>query len=285
MLVKKAIVLAAGKGTRMGPLGLKLAKPMWPFFGLTLLEIQIIFLKEQFGIEVIYLNSHHLHKQLEELNTGEVKVVYEPLLLDQGGGILNICKTFSLWNESLLINNADQLYFFEESLEKKINNSTMLFGLKVKKEDGYNKLNIDANGNLQNIIKNKEIEESDFFTYSGMALLKLDEQNYENTPMPFFDSVADFKSKEVRIVEIQKGEYYDFGKLDEYYSLCFSTKELLDQGKSNKLIELIKTSKNFKYDQSKGLNFSSDPSLKAKADEIIFDQGSIIKKDGIITSN
>lgn len=287
MLVKKAIVLAAGKGTRMGDLGKKLAKPMWPFFGLTFLELQLLFLEEQFGIETIYLNSHHLYKQLESLNSQKVKIIYEPVLLDQGGGILNINKKFKLWDEPLLINNADQFYFFDKKEFRKSveENKNTLFGLKVNKEDGYNKLDISNDGKLKKIIKNSDVKDSCFSTYSGLALLTTKKQDYNNNPISFFESVANFKADSISVKEITSGEYYDFGKLSEYYELCFSTKECLDNGRTNSLIDLMKSSNQFQYMKGEGLNFSNDKNVIAKKGEIILDQGKIFKKDGVLKSS
>ncbi len=290
MLVKKAIVLAAGKGTRMGPIGEKLAKPMWPFFGLTFLEIQLLFLKEQFGVETIFLNSHHLYKQLENLSSNEVNIVYEPELLDQGGGILNICKRFNLFEEPLVINNADQFYFFDKSYFKDSVDSlglnpVTLFGLSVEKEKGYNKLSIGNEGYLEEITKNKLVEEESFSTYSGLSLLSVKKQDFDDKPVSFFNSVANYKNMKVKVKEVLMGEYFDFGKLSEYYDLCFLTKDLLDKGKTNSLIELIKTSSKFNYLKGKGLNFSQDISQEAKDGEIILDQGKIFKINGVIESS
>ncbi|MFT6068680.1 MAG: NDP-sugar pyrophosphorylase family protein [Bacteriovoracaceae bacterium] len=290
MLVNKAIVLAAGKGTRMGPLGEKLAKPMWPFFGLTLLDIQLLFLKKQFGIETVYLNSHHLYEQLADLDSENVKVVYEPDLLDQGGGILNICEQFGLFEVPLIINNADQFYFFDkryfdDSLESIKSDPITLFGLKVDKSDGYNKLNIGKKSNLIEITQNKYVEDKSFSTYSGLSLLSIPNQSYDNKPVSFFDSVANFQRELVKVKEVPSGEYFDFGKLSEYYDLCFETKKLLDKGLTNSLIDLIQSSSKFRYIEGEGLNFSKENSEKAKDGEIILDQGKIIKKDGALVSS
>ena len=46
MKVNKALILSAGFGTRMGEIGKTLPKILWPIFDKSLLELQVLYLKE-----------------------------------------------------------------------------------------------------------------------------------------------------------------------------------------------------------------------------------------------
>lgn len=288
MQVEEAIILSAGKGTRMGPIGELLAKPVWPYFGKTLLDLQIEYLK-QFGIKKFYVNSHHLYEQLEYLESDTVKIIFEPVLLDQGGGILNIIDKYGLHNKPILINNADQLYFITEqdyadALGKIKDCDVILFGIKVSKELGYNKLDIDSDQRVQGIIRNKESVENDFQTYSGMALLKCSKSDYDGKPISFFKSVADFSKKKVLLHELEGRDYYDFGKLDTYYKLCFDTAKLEKNKIRNPLTNFL-DSIGIEIDaDTAGLNFSEDKDVKVASGSILLNEGEIFLEDNKVIS-
>jgi NDP-sugar pyrophosphorylase family protein len=55
----KAVILAAGKGLRLGDLTRKIPKPMMKIHGKPILEHNILLCKK-YGIEDIYINLHHL---------------------------------------------------------------------------------------------------------------------------------------------------------------------------------------------------------------------------------
>ncbi len=63
MQVKNALILAAGKGTRMGEIGKRLPKVLWPIFEKSALELEVAYAKE-LGAENIYINSHHYTDEL-----------------------------------------------------------------------------------------------------------------------------------------------------------------------------------------------------------------------------
>ena len=59
----KAIILAAGKGVRLGELSNSLPKPMIKYKGKPILEYNVELCKE-FGINDIYINVHHLPEKI-----------------------------------------------------------------------------------------------------------------------------------------------------------------------------------------------------------------------------
>ena len=62
-MIKKAVVLAAGHGTRLRPFTCATPKPLMPVWGETMLERIVKMLRER-GVDDIVVNSHHLHEQI-----------------------------------------------------------------------------------------------------------------------------------------------------------------------------------------------------------------------------
>ena len=88
----KAMVLAAGLGTRLRPLTDTLPKPLLPVAGRPLLEWNLLLLKRH-GITEVIINLHHLGEQIvQALGDGSrlgLRLAYshEPTLQGTGGGI------------------------------------------------------------------------------------------------------------------------------------------------------------------------------------------------------
>jgi mannose-1-phosphate guanylyltransferase len=88
----KAMIMAAGLGTRLRPLTNDRPKALVEVNGRTLLEITIARLR-QFGVNEIIVNAHHFAGQMMEYlktknNFGiRIEVSREDVLLDTGGGL------------------------------------------------------------------------------------------------------------------------------------------------------------------------------------------------------
>ena len=82
-----AFILAAGLGTRMGPLSQVLPKPVWPLGGRPLLQWCADSLRRA-GFGTIACNAHHRPDLLETAMAGTgVEIFREPLLLGSAGGL------------------------------------------------------------------------------------------------------------------------------------------------------------------------------------------------------
>jgi mannose-1-phosphate guanylyltransferase len=116
--IRTAFVLGAGLGTRLRPLTDLVPKPLLPIFGKPIITFALDHLIA-YGVERFVINSHHLAAQISRLfnpnsneqelgPTGrvgsyrgkEVQLIYEPALLETGGGI---------WNAASLI--GDEPFF------------------------------------------------------------------------------------------------------------------------------------------------------------------------------
>ncbi len=91
-MIRRAMVLAAGRGTRLAPLTDTLPKPLAPIAGRPLLFHLFDFLRAG-GVEDVVVNLHHLgHRIAERVGDGaafglRVRYSWEDPILDTGGGI------------------------------------------------------------------------------------------------------------------------------------------------------------------------------------------------------
>jgi len=108
----KALILAAGLGTRLRPLTEKTPKPLLPVAGRPMILYPLAFLRGQ-GIREVIINIHLQPDQWRQaLGDGSrlglhITFSPEPVLLDTGGGIKNAEKFFR--GEALVVLNADTL--------------------------------------------------------------------------------------------------------------------------------------------------------------------------------
>ncbi len=108
----KAMVLAAGLGTRLRPLTDILPKPLLPVAGRPLLEWNLLLLKRH-GITEVIINLHHLGEQIvRALGDGArlgLRLAYshEPTLQGTGGGIKQAAPF--LKDGAFLVLNGDTL--------------------------------------------------------------------------------------------------------------------------------------------------------------------------------
>lgn len=93
-MVRNAMILAAGRGTRLAPLTDHCPKPMIRLAGTPLIVHQLRWLRRA-GVRAVLINLHHLGDQIEAaIGDGSalgLRVAYsrEESLLDTGGGIRN----------------------------------------------------------------------------------------------------------------------------------------------------------------------------------------------------
>jgi len=83
-------ILAAGQGTRMGPLSLALPKPAWTLNGKALLTLAAEDMARA-GLGRLACNAHHLASRLEAAVAGSgLEVFTEPELLGSAGGLRHV---------------------------------------------------------------------------------------------------------------------------------------------------------------------------------------------------
>jgi NDP-sugar pyrophosphorylase family protein len=151
----KAMVLAAGLGTRLRPLTNDRPKALVEIGGRTLLEITLSRLR-RFGVREAIVNTHYFAEMIAEYlqvkaNFGmRVEISREPLLLDTGGGLKKAAwffqENFDTADEPFLVHNVDVISSIDlggmlQSHEK----SHALATLAVQKRKSSRQLLFDAN--------------------------------------------------------------------------------------------------------------------------------------------
>jgi NDP-sugar pyrophosphorylase family protein len=110
----KAMILAAGLGTRLRPLTDDRPKALVEVAGYTLLEITLRRL-QQFGIREVIVNVHHFADLVVDYlkkhdNFGmRIEISREEMLLDTGGGLKKAAWFFSDSDEPFVLHNVDVL--------------------------------------------------------------------------------------------------------------------------------------------------------------------------------
>ncbi len=242
------LILGAGFGTRMGNVGKKIPKILWPVFEKKIAELQIEYARS-LGCKKIFINTHFLHSEIinwfNPSKYPEVTLVHEPELLLIGGAIHNIFKNYLSSEESyLLILNGDQFFmfpqqFFDSALLKLPSVRAVLFALEVDPQGGYNRLLISEKHKLEGIEKNSSSQSNNFLTYSGMGLINLKELSFVPGPSNFFDTVADYKNSAVIVEDPASAEYWDFGTLDRYKDSLIKLLFKIQSKKSDKKNDLF----------------------------------------------
>jgi NDP-sugar pyrophosphorylase family protein len=105
----KALILAAGYGTRLQPFTSNFPKPLFLIAGRPLLD-SIITALQAAGCHSIIINTHHLHQRIDEFLAGQkytipIQTRYEPQILGTGGAIRNVADFWD--NQPFLVINSD----------------------------------------------------------------------------------------------------------------------------------------------------------------------------------
>ena len=151
----KAMVLAAGQGTRLRPITDDKPKALVPVAGRPMIEYALLLLRH-YGIREIMINLHHLGEQVEKhLGDGkkldlEISYSEELELLDTGGGLLK-AKPF-LHGETFIVINTDALIDLNLAAAidfHKANNAAVTLVLRPDAvADQYGSMDIDTLGRI-----------------------------------------------------------------------------------------------------------------------------------------
>src|SRR2546429_1547339 len=110
----KAMILAAGLGTRLRPLTDNRPKALVEIAGRTMLEITLVRLRS-FGIREVIVNVHHFADLVIEYlkahgNFGmRIEISREDVLLDTGGGLKKAAWFFEGSTDPFILHNVDVL--------------------------------------------------------------------------------------------------------------------------------------------------------------------------------
>ncbi len=228
MKVYDCLILSAGFGIRMGKLGELIPKPAWPLFEKTIIELQVA-MALNMGCKNIFINTHHKHNILIDMKNkfpNNVRIVYEDKILGIGGAIYNICRKNDLKGRHLLILNSDVFNYMDPNQFKESTSNfsddfhVALYGVKVKRNSGYSKLNLE-NNILKGIALGVNVSDNSYITYSGMGIINTSKLEDKKGFCNFFDTVANYKYNKVKVLLQKELEYFDFGTKDKYFNQMF----------------------------------------------------------------
>lgn len=154
-MINKAMIMAAGVGSRLDPLTQNTPKPLIPMANKPIMELILNHLKE-FGVKDVIANTHYLadkiHETFENKNLGiNFNYLYEQELSGTAGGVKK-CENFFTPGETFIVMSGDSLTDVDlEALVKKHKESGAIatmalrevpmqevshFGVVVTNEDG-----------------------------------------------------------------------------------------------------------------------------------------------------
>ncbi len=225
-MIKKAIILAAGFGTRLKPLTDSIPKALVPFRNGTMISYQVEKLK-RYGITDITVNAHHFAEQVEKYFSENhfgisVNVIKEEVILGTGGGILNAEKYLDDGNHAaFLAINVD--VFTDFDFKKIINyhiSSANFATLLVQKRKTSRYLELDKKMELTGRVK-CETPEDNFFAFNGVHLISNDifKLGY---PVKYLDIIDIYLDAErmhgitVKGYDADESLFEDIGKINAY---------------------------------------------------------------------
>lgn len=235
----KALIFAAGLGTRLKPLTDTIPKALVPINGKPLLEHVILKLKDA-GFSEIIVNVHHFPDQiidfLKKKNNFDILIKISDErnnLLDTGGGIKHTEHFFSDGNP-FLVHNVDILSNIDlkELYNFHCNQAKSLTTLVVSKRDTYRYLLFNDDNNLCGWINEKTLETK--------PIPHLNPNDYNKLAFSGIQVISP------RIFDIMKNYEDKFPIVDFYLQNCQTQKiigyipenlQMMDVGKINVLSE------------------------------------------------
>jgi mannose-1-phosphate guanylyltransferase len=269
MKVDNVLILAAGKGTRMGEIGKVLPKVIWPIFNKSILELEISY-AQTFNPKKVFINLYNSKETILEFSRNkpifnDVEFLIEKEALDIGGAVHNLASKLN-YKGNLLILNSDQFIILSEDKLKEFESTSKssdatLLVYTVDPNAGYGGLRINNNKAVGLITKEDASHLSSLMTYTGMSLIKLDKLKKKDGKSNFFESVIDFKRINPSTVNVDSCEYWDFGTLKRYTESINALK-----GSKDHFVEFLKKS-GVVFEQS---NSKVNSNINITSDSIIF---------------
>lgn len=172
--VKKAVVLAAGFGTRLRPLTFVQPKPLLPIWGVSMLE-RILSRLELWGVEEIFVNAHWQAEKIREYvlkrkGAAKVTVAEEPEILGTGG-VLNPLR-YLLGTDPFWLVNGDIVFedLDPQAIVDAYERSGDFAGCWMSEVFGPRTIEADFEGRICNW-KSDVAGDHGTYTYCGVALL------------------------------------------------------------------------------------------------------------------
>ena len=227
----KALILAAGYGTRLRPYTDHTPKPLFTIGGRPLLDI-IIHNLQSAGCEAVIINTHHLHREIEAFVAAHnyrlpVTTRYEPQILGTGGAIKNVA---DFWDDRpFMVINADIVADIDLSEVYRTHCRQHPPATLVLCDDPvFNSVAVERNKwitGFQNRGRNSSHPAERLLTFTGIQVLEPQVLDYipENTASSSIDAfekiLADNKNMQAFIAP--NGKWQDIGTPERFRQAAF----------------------------------------------------------------
>ena len=177
---KKAVVLAAGHGTRLQPLTDQTPKPLLPVWGEPMVA-RILQMLEAWGVEEIVVNAHHLAEKVQAYcaarkGKARIRVSVEKEILGTGG-VLNPLRDFLGQDDFWLVNGDIVIEELEPQPILDAFQASGRFAACWLTEAGPRTVEADPEGRICNY-RSDDAGAPGTYTYTGCALLSADILDY-----------------------------------------------------------------------------------------------------------
>ena len=220
----KAMILAAGLGTRLRPLTSKIPKVLVPVANRPVIDWNIDYLKA-YGVTEIVVNAHHhydmISKHLDHGKPFGIKIYLrvEPKILGTGGGIKN---TADFWDKDpFIVLNGDILTDINlAEVYDAHRKSGTLATLVLHDYEPFNKIKINNRLQITDIPFTYDFKESNRLAFTGVQILE--PELLTQIPLDTFSDIIDchrFSIKEGNPVGayVAKGhDWHDIGTVNSY---------------------------------------------------------------------
>jgi len=229
----KALILAAGLGTRLRPYTNHTPKPLFSIQGRPLLDI-IIFKLIAAGCKAVIINTHHRHAQIEAYIAQhtypiQIQTRYEPDILGTGGAIKNVA---DFWNHRpFMVINADivttidfkQVYDFHRQHSHPAT-------LVLADDPEFNSVACDADGFVTDFhhLSDAAVRPSDAaLTFTGIQVLDPEILDFISVEAPS-SSIEAYarmmaKGKKIKAYISENSYWKDIGNAERYKLAVFET--------------------------------------------------------------
>ncbi|MFN8846361.1 MAG: NDP-sugar synthase [Bdellovibrionales bacterium] len=245
----KAMVLAAGFGSRFSPHSLKIPKPAFPFLNVPMGFHCFQFLKNS-GVESLVINTHHLPEKITELykSQSQFNVEFSPepdLILGSSGGLKKAQSHFANENTLLLL-NADEVIFTHslqiisdllEQHHREGNLATLLVTEHPEVGTKFGGVWVDSKNQIVGFGKTKPANAEKAYHFIGVQALQSDVFNLipENKEQNiFYDTLQKaFQQGERASVHPIDCHWFETGNLHDYLKATKMALQLLKENKTN----------------------------------------------------
>ena len=171
MNAKKAIVLAAGLGTRLSPFTRSVPKPLMPVWGESMLS-RIVAMLRGWGVDDIAVNCHAHHDQVEKWCADNgLKAVHEPEILGTGG-VLNPLRGWIGGDPFYLVNGDIVTGGIDENPFARLGDCRDAIAECLIAEEGPRTIEVESESGFVTCWDSPDRGFNGTFTYCGIALLK-----------------------------------------------------------------------------------------------------------------